>query len=142
MEFPKIRLAQLAGLSLFILIFSGCSIFQKTSKNQPDNSLVEGTWKEYWAYDEESNVTYSDEYLIATEKKKLQIQCTTHPHYKFEQVHFDGKVLELRLINERDPEDVYLIDYKFELDKTRKWLIGGASTNKGIQRNVKWEKIE
>ncbi len=103
-----------------------------------------GSWKEYWAVGQPTDVNYNDVYVIKLNKDgKLAINCPSRPYYDFQSIEFNGTTFKVRLINRVHPQSLFIIDYELTLDQTGKWLKGKARTSRGNPPivNVEWEKL-
>lgn len=124
-----------------IIIFTlstSCSVFKATS-----TTSIAGEWEETWGVGEETNVDYSDVYLITmNSKNKPTIQCPKRKNYLFEQTTFDGKKLFTHLIIKDlkfDAGDSW-VDYTMEFQEKENSFKGIALTKAGKKASIIWAR--
>ncbi len=113
---------------LFILAFLSALLLSMTG--HPAEKLY-GKWLEEWPV-EEDGVEYIDTLEIGRASNgKLMIKCLSQPAYFYKGIEFDGSVLEFTMVNPKDPEDIYEVNYSLIFDKDINKLEGKALNNKG-----------
>ncbi|SFF06037.1 hypothetical protein [Thermoflexibacter ruber] len=128
-------------LLALILIASGCNLV-KIKPNNSDLSSIVGSWKENWGAGEQTNVNYSDEYVISTNQKgSLAILCPSRNNYFFEKISFYDKILKVKLIIKDlkyNAGDSW-VAYELTLQDNNT-LVGSALTKAGKKVKIVWER--
>ena len=128
-------------IGIFLLLFGmigleGCVI----SKS---NTSIVGSWAETWGVGEDTNVDYSDVYLIEKQGGNFKMTCPKRKNYLFESVSFDGKELKAKLIIKDlkyDADDTW-VDYSMQLQDNQQSFKGTALTKAGKQAKILWTKL-
>lgn len=100
-----------------------------------------GWWRETWAAGSGREGGERDQLEISL-PGRLVIWCPDKPHYRFDEIDFDGERLDLRLIDARDPQDPYVVVYELDLSPDGRRLVGRAKTNRSTTVNVEWSRVE
>ena len=139
-------------LLLFLLLFSCTNDKVKEGKTikedkptivktDPKQELV-GEWKEHWGVGMETNVNYSDLYLIKLSKNgDIVITCKNKKNYVIDKLLFDGKELSFRKQNKNYRLGKFYVYYRLKLSDNSNWLGGPVRNNKRENDYVKWEKM-
>jgi hypothetical protein len=137
----KVLHMKFSSIILFalILIASGCKLFNPQAN--PDSAII-GSWKENWGAGEQTNVNYSDEYLISrNQKNSLAIVCPSRNNYFFEKISFEDKILKVKLIikdlkyNAGDSWVAYEL-----ILQDNNTLVGSALTKAGKKVKIVWDR--
>jgi len=133
------KFSSIVVLALVITIYS-CSLVRP--KSNTDLSTIVGNWKENWAAGGQTNVNYSDEYLIsANQKGNLVILCPSRNNYFFEKISFENKILKAKLIIKDlkyNAGDSW-VSYELTL-QDNDMLVGSALTKAGKKVKIIWER--
>jgi hypothetical protein len=127
-------------LVLIITILAGCNL----SKPKKLNTVINGSWKENWGAGAETNVDYSDVYIINTDSKgKITISCPTRKNYQFEKISFDKKTLKTKLVIKDlkyNAGDAW-VEYVLELQEDNAIFKGKALTQAGKNVEIIWDRV-
>lgn len=130
---------------IFVVFFLSVLVGMEGCTVLKPKSSVAGEWEETWGAGEETNVDYSDVYVIAKGKgKTLKMSCPKRNNYVFENIIFDGKKLTLRLIIKDlkyGAGDAW-VDYELYLQEDQQSFKGTALTKAGKKANIIWKKRE
>lgn len=119
-------------LFLILVIF-----FSMTSFKHQKTKLT-GTWKEYWATGNLSDIEDNDIYEIKIIDGNLSITCRAKNYFVAKKIVYDNEELTFDLHN--TDSDLH-IPYTLKLKPNGKWLTGKAISVKGVEKNVKWERL-
>jgi hypothetical protein len=107
-----------AFLIFLLAIMVSCGTHKMHDSKNFNEKLV-GQWTEHWGKDTthpESDVTYVDTLTMALEKNgKLRFYCAHNPHYRYDQIDFDGKKLLFRMENLSDSSEKFYVNFFLEM---------------------------
>jgi hypothetical protein len=131
---------------IFLLLFLSFMVGAQScisSKPHKDNN-INGSWSENWGAGEETNVTYSDVYVIKQiTESKIEISCPKRQNYVFEEVSFDGNKVTIRLVIKDlkyGQEDSW-VKYDLDLQQNKSSFVGTAQTKAGKKVKIIWTKL-
>ena len=134
---------------VFVLVFflflggtQGCVVSNSGAKKVNLDKIV-GNWSETWGAGQETNVNYSDVYVMSKSGDKLQMSCPKRNNYRFEEINFDGRKLAFKLIIKDlkyGSEDAW-VRYDLDLQDNTSTFRGTALTKAGKEAKIIWTKL-
>lgn len=98
---------------------------------------LHGRWREHWGGGERNELAYSDELEITGDPPGLV--AIERPAYRFDDVVIADDRLTFTLINQRDPDDPFVIRYELAMTAEGE-LTGRATTNRGVSATIRWTR--
>jgi hypothetical protein len=121
--------------SLMIVFMAACSAVKPTI-----TPAFEGKWKEQWGKASATDVVYKDVYEVSKQDGQLVIACSTHRHYRFQEIKAKKQQLSFVLVNEDQKYGSGTVTIRYALTLVDGKLLGKATNSEGKIVDIEWHK--